>query len=176
MVSDFFFGVHCRCHKKCILGSPGSLFSFSSSFVLSLFLLQVQKDLDVKMNAYCQITALLIKRGCKSSAIDINEMTPIMVAAMEGAVGLIGVLATGRATGKKGGTTSDVEEDHISHLIEMEDRSGNTALHYAMAFKQIAAANALEGNTLFFCFCFCFCFFLVSVVVVVVVAVLYCVH
>ena len=162
--------------KNVYFVTPGSLFSFSSSFVLSLFLLQVQKDLDVKMNAYCQITALLIKRGCKSSAIDINEMTPIMVAAMEGAVGLIGVLATGRATGKKGGTTSDVEEDHISHLIEMEDRSGNTALHYAMAFKQIAAANALEGNTLFFCFCFCFCFFLVSVVVVVVVAVLYCVH
>ena len=29
-------------------------------------------------------------------------------------------------------------------MIEVEDNSGNTAMHYAMAFKQISAANALE--------------------------------
>ena len=49
------------------------------------------------MNAYRQITALLLRRGCTSEARDVNDMTPLMVCAMEGASSLIAVLVTGSA-------------------------------------------------------------------------------
>ena len=109
---------------------------------------RIQHELDAAMNGYRQICALLIRRGCSRTRADVNGMTPLMVAAMEGAVGLMGVLVTGKATGKRGGGGGegggDDEEDDMLRLIEVEDNSGNTAMHYAMAFKQISAANALE--------------------------------
>jgi len=109
---------------------------------------RIQHELDAAMNGYRQICALLIRRGCSRTRADVNGMTPLMVAAMEGAVGLMGVLVTGKATGKRGGGGGEGgggdEEEDMLRLIEVEDNSGNTAMHYAMAFKQISAANALE--------------------------------
>ena len=104
---------------------------------------RIQHELDAAMNGYRQICALLIRRGCSRTRADVNGMTPLMVAAMEGAVGLMGVLVTGNATGKRG-NGGEEEEEEMLRLIEVEDNSGNTAMHYAMAFKQISAANALE--------------------------------
>ncbi len=108
---------------------------------------KLQQKLDLKMNAYRQITALLLRRGCTSEARDVNDMTPLMVCAMEGASSLIAVLVTGSATGKGKGTgrRSDEEEERVERLLGAEDKSGNTAMHYAMAFRQIACANALEA-------------------------------
>ena len=107
-----------------------------------------QLILDTKMNGYRQIAALLLRRGGKSSARDVNGMTPLMVAAMEGASGIIRVLVTGQAVGNGSMSTLDrdeKEENRVEDLLEAEDVEGNTAMHYAMAFRQIACANALEA-------------------------------
>ena len=106
----------------------------------------MQKTLDLKMNGYRQIVALLLRRGCKISVKDLNGMTPLMVAAMEGASSLIAVLVTGSATGKGNVNKTDDEMGRIDRLLSEEDKSGNTAMHYAMAFRQVSILFSYERS------------------------------
>ena len=64
-----------------------------------------QRALDAKMNGFQQIAKLLVRRGCSAASSDRYGMTPLMVAAQRGAVGLIPVMLSG-------------EED----LLEREDK------------------------------------------------------
>ena len=79
----------------------------------------LQRKLDQKLNGFRQIAKLLMRRGCKSGKTDRHGMTPIMVAAKTGAVGLISIFASKDGAGFRPGEETTEE---VLDLLEKQDK------------------------------------------------------
>ena len=86
-----------------------------------------QKELKTKLRNYRLLTQLLISKGANVDQKDSFGATPLMYASQGGICSLTEILIR------------DGEAN-----LEKKDNYGNNALHYAIAFNQIAAANLLE--------------------------------
>ena len=88
-----------------------------------------QKELKVKMRNFKLLTQLLLSKGANVDQKDIFGATPLMYASQGGVCQMMEILIR------------DGNAD-----LERKDKYNNTALHYAIAYNQIAAANFLEDN------------------------------
>ena len=88
-----------------------------------------QKELKVKMRNFKLLTQLLLSKGANVDQKDNFGATPLMYASQGGVCQMMEILIR------------DGNAD-----LERKDKYNNTALHYAIAYNQIAAANFLEDN------------------------------
>jgi hypothetical protein len=105
----------------------------------------LQRKLDQKLNEFRQIAKLLMRRGCKAGAADRHGMTPIMVAARTGAVGLISALASkdGSGAGGRGGGGEGVASEDMLDLLEKEDK-GESISGFFSHIHDVSPSNTLS--------------------------------
>ena len=88
-----------------------------------------QKELKFKMRNFKLLTQLLLSKGANIDQKDNFGATPLMYASQGGVCQMMQILIR------------DGKAD-----LERKDKYSNTALHYAIAYNQIAAANFLEDH------------------------------
>ena len=87
------------------------------------------KNLKQKLSNFKLLTKLLLSKGASANEKDQYGATPLMYAAQGGICSMMKILFR------------DGDAD-----LEIRDKYGNTAMHYAIAYSQIAAANFLEDQ------------------------------